>query len=207
MDLHSNLAGIAVVFCRSGSVARDADIGDAVVLEARARGEPRHALLLPRRHRLAHPVHLAAGGRTRESCQIGPKDASWPAHSYGNTAIKRLKFAQLLGQLGVFLTARECHSRRSLSAIDCHSYYSIEIPGAKTKAGRGEAQWQHGPRSSARTPPSLARGMRSWNLMGPSRIVQHLRVCCDGREVSKSLVRWLLQALPPRGAWERRSPV
>ena len=38
-------------------------------------------------------------------CQVGPKDASWPMHSCGNTAsYKRLKLAQLLGRLGVVLT-------------------------------------------------------------------------------------------------------
>ena len=67
MDLHTSLAVLAVIFCRSGSVARDAHIGDAVVLEARARREPRDALLVARRHRLVNPVHLG-GGRKRESC-------------------------------------------------------------------------------------------------------------------------------------------
>jgi hypothetical protein len=37
-------------------------------------------------------------------------------------AYKRLKLAQLLGQLGVFLTAgRHCHSPRPLAANGCHS--------------------------------------------------------------------------------------
>ena len=43
------------------------------------------------------------------SCSVGPKDASWPMHSYGTTTMgtqlcERLKLAQFLGQLGVFLT-------------------------------------------------------------------------------------------------------
>jgi hypothetical protein len=55
----------------------------------------------------------------RERSQVGPKDASWPMHSCGNTAKKGLKLAQLLGQLGAFLTLdMECSSPHSKNVVD-----------------------------------------------------------------------------------------
>jgi hypothetical protein len=40
----------------------------------------------------------------RARCAVGPEDARWPMHSRGGYSYKRLRLAQLLGQLGVFLT-------------------------------------------------------------------------------------------------------
>ena len=50
----------------------------------------------------AHGVPVHHGTLERESCQAGPKDASWPAFLW-EYSYKRLKLGQLLGQLGVFL--------------------------------------------------------------------------------------------------------
>jgi hypothetical protein len=49
----------------------------------------------------------AARALQRERCQVGPNDASWPMRSAGwEYSDEGLKLAQLLSQLGVFLTFR-----------------------------------------------------------------------------------------------------
>jgi hypothetical protein len=47
--------------------------------------------------------HVRTCCTKRKMCPIGPKVGSWPMHYGGDTA-KRLPLAQLLGQLGLFLT-------------------------------------------------------------------------------------------------------
>ena len=48
---------------------------------------------------------LPQGALERERCEVSPKDTSWPMHAFlWKYSYKRLKLAQLLGQLGVCLT-------------------------------------------------------------------------------------------------------
>jgi hypothetical protein len=84
---------------------------------------------------------VAAPPLERDRRQVGPKDASWPMHSCGNTACyARLELAQPLGQLGVFLTSgpppqRMPGGRRSTWSIsaDLSTPRAFAPPAASTE--------------------------------------------------------------------------
>ena len=71
-----------------------ADLGEVGVGDARVgRGERAEGVLDLRRRGLERERCQVEGqisgfGLERERCQVGPKDASWPMHSGGNTAME-----------------------------------------------------------------------------------------------------------------------
>jgi hypothetical protein len=90
---------------------------------------------------------LNAQCNTRERCQVGPKDASRPMHSrreYYEYSCKRLKLAQVLGQLGVFLTtpraAASPHAVTSSSKISATPHAGLRRPRTQSRPGQGSVQ-------------------------------------------------------------------
>jgi hypothetical protein len=90
---------------------------------------------------------LNAQCNTRERCQVGPKDASRPMHSrreYYKYSCKRLKLAQVLGQLGVFLTtpraAASPHAVTSSSKISATPHAGLRRPRTQSRPGQGSMQ-------------------------------------------------------------------
>ena len=87
---------------------------------------------------------------TRERCQVtqvGPKDASRPMYSrreYYEYSCKRLKLAQVLGQLGVFLTtpraAASPHAVTSSSKISATPHAGLRRPRTQSRPGQGSVQ-------------------------------------------------------------------
>jgi hypothetical protein len=86
-----------------------ARVADAAAREPRARPQCRF------RNREVPRILLAsllssgwAVVRKPERCQVGPKDASWPMHSCGNTAIKGCSWPNFWACLGCFSLRRLC---------------------------------------------------------------------------------------------------
>jgi hypothetical protein len=87
---------------------------------------------------------LNAQCNTRERCQVGPKYASRPMHSrreYYEYSCKRLKLAQVLGQLGVFLTTPRAvgspHAVTSTSKISATPHAGLRRPHMQSRPGQG----------------------------------------------------------------------
>ena len=90
---------------------------------------------------------LNAQCNTRERCQVGPKDASRPMHSrreYYEYSCKRLKLAQVLGQLGVFLTtpraAASPNAVTSSSKTSATPHARLRRPRTQSRPGQGSVQ-------------------------------------------------------------------
>ena len=125
-----------------------------VFLTTRAARSP-HTQSHPAQRSVQHPMQdygvparshsrLNAQCNTRERCQVGPKDASRPMHSrreYYKYSCKRLKLAQVLGQLRVFLTtpraAASPHAVTSSSKISATPHAGLRRPHTQSRPGQG----------------------------------------------------------------------